>query len=185
MLINDALCPAGQRRSDVSRLEEKKTGKVDFRIEWNKATCQTCPLRDQCVSSGQSHRSLVVGERHSLLQIHRRELQLEAFKQDMHRRNGIEGTQSEMVRAYGLRQDRSGQSQAAAPKLFHWLRIVPGLTGTHKYGMVQIDEDNNGIAGCSFSGDQGVGRAQGNLVAAGGRGGAGAKNQDRKGDPGG
>ena len=28
------------------------------------------------------------------------------FKQEMHRRNGIEGTQSELVRGYGLRQAR-------------------------------------------------------------------------------
>jgi transposase len=33
-------------------------------------------------------------------------MQTEAFKQDMHKRNGIEGTQSELVRGYGLRQAR-------------------------------------------------------------------------------
>jgi hypothetical protein len=40
-----ALCPAGQRSSNVSRLEEKKTGQVDYRIEWKQATCGTCSLR--------------------------------------------------------------------------------------------------------------------------------------------
>ena len=33
-------------------------------------------------------------------------MQTDAFKKEMHRRNGIEGTQSELVRAYGLRQAR-------------------------------------------------------------------------------
>jgi transposase len=33
-------------------------------------------------------------------------MQTDAFKQEMRRRNGIEGTQSELVRAYGLRQAR-------------------------------------------------------------------------------
>jgi IS5 family transposase len=33
-------------------------------------------------------------------------MQTEAFKKDMHHRNGIEGTQSELVRAYGLRRAR-------------------------------------------------------------------------------
>ena len=33
-------------------------------------------------------------------------MQTEAFKQDMHHRNGIEATQSELVRAYGLRRAR-------------------------------------------------------------------------------
>lgn len=98
-----ALCPAGQRSSNVSRLEEKQTGKVNYRIEWSKGTCGTCPLRDQCVSAGQNHRTLVVGELHSLLQARRQEMKTEAFKQEMHRRNGIEGTQSELVRGYGLR----------------------------------------------------------------------------------
>ena len=101
-----ALCPAGQRSSNVSRLEEKKTGQVDYRIEWKPATCGTCSLREQCVSSGQNHRTLVVGELHSLLQARRQEMQTEAFKKEMHQRNGIEGTQSELVRGYGLRHAR-------------------------------------------------------------------------------
>jgi transposase len=101
-----AVCPAGQRSSNCSRLEGQSTGKVDFRIEWSKTVCRPCPLREQCVSSGQDHRTFVVGELHSLLQDRRREMQTEAFKQDMLRRNGIEGTQSELVRGYGLRQAR-------------------------------------------------------------------------------
>jgi len=101
-----ALCPAGQRSRHVSRLEEKQTGKVDYRIEWNQGVCGPCPLRKQCVSSGQNHRTLVGGELHSLLQARRQEMKTEAFKEEMHRRNGIEGTQSELVRAYGLRRAR-------------------------------------------------------------------------------
>jgi len=101
-----AVCPAGQRSSNCSRLHVQSTGKVDFRIEWSKTVCSTCPLQTQCVSAGQDHRTFVVGELHSLLQDRRREMQTEAFKMEMHRRNGIEGTQSELVRAYGLRQAR-------------------------------------------------------------------------------
>jgi hypothetical protein len=33
-------------------------------------------------------------------------MRTEAFKQEMHQRNGIEGTQSELVRGYGLRHAR-------------------------------------------------------------------------------
>ena len=101
-----AVCPAGQRSSNCSRLEVQSTGQVDFRIEWSKTVCADCPLRESCVSSGQEHRTLVVGEHHSLLQARRREMQTAAFKLEMHRRNGIEGTQSELVRGYGLRQAR-------------------------------------------------------------------------------
>jgi len=76
-------------------------------------------LRAQCVSTGQNHRTLVVGELHSLLQARRREMQTDAFKKEMHRRNGIEGTQSELVRGYGLRQARyRGRSKVRLQNCF-------------------------------------------------------------------
>lgn len=81
-----AVCPNGQRSSNCSRLEEQSTGKVVFRIEWSNAVCEACPLHTRCVSAGQGHRTFVVGELHSLLQDRRREMQTEAFKQEMHRR---------------------------------------------------------------------------------------------------
>lgn len=101
-----ALCPAGNTSSNCSQLTESKTGKVSYRIEWNNTLCGACPLRKQCVSEPQPHRTLVVGELHSLLQQRRRTMQTEDYKQDMKRRNGIEGTQSELVRGYGLRKAR-------------------------------------------------------------------------------
>ena len=101
-----AVCPSAQRSSNCSRLVEQSTGKVDYRLDWSKTVCGPCPLREQCVSAGQDHRTFVVGELHSLLQDRRREMQTDAFKQEMHQRNGIEGTQSELVRGYGLRQAR-------------------------------------------------------------------------------
>jgi transposase len=101
-----ATCPGAERSRNCSRLEEQATGKVSFRIEWSNSVCAACPLRTQCVSAGQSHRTLVVGELHSLLQERRLEMQTDAFKLEMHRRNAIEGTQSELVRGYGLRQAR-------------------------------------------------------------------------------
>ncbi|MCX6997276.1 MAG: hypothetical protein NTV49_09350 [Kiritimatiellaeota bacterium] len=63
-----AVCPAGQRSSNCSRLEVQRTGQVDFRIEWSKTVCQSCPLCDPCVSTGQDHRTFVVGALHALLQ---------------------------------------------------------------------------------------------------------------------
>ncbi len=45
----------------------------------------------------------MVGALHSLLQERRRDMQTE---KEMRRRNGIEGTQSELVRGYGLHQAR-------------------------------------------------------------------------------
>jgi len=101
-----AVCPAGQRSTNCSRLEEAKTGKVNYRFEWNAALCGACPKRAECVGATQAHRTLVVGEHHRFLQARRREMQTEAFQTEMHHRNAIEGSQSELVRAYGLRHAR-------------------------------------------------------------------------------
>ncbi len=49
---------------------------------------------------------LVVGEHHSALRARRQEQKTEAFQQRMRHRNGIEGTQSELVRGHGLRHAR-------------------------------------------------------------------------------
>jgi transposase len=101
-----ATCPAGQRSGNCSRLEEKQTGKVNYRIEWSQSLCDACSQRSLCVNTGQPHRTILVGLHHSLLQARRREMATKAYQLDMHRRNGIEGTQSELVRGYGLRQAR-------------------------------------------------------------------------------
>lgn len=101
-----ALCPAGQPSTNCSRLEEAKTGKVNYRFEWNDTLCRACPQYAECVGATQSHRTLVVGEHHGFLQARRREMQTEAFQNEMHRRNGIEATQSELVRGFGLRHAR-------------------------------------------------------------------------------
>jgi IS5 family transposase len=48
----------------------------------------------------------VVGEHHTFLQARRQVMQTPAFQEDMRHRNAIEGTQSELVRGYGLRRAR-------------------------------------------------------------------------------
>jgi len=101
-----AICPAGHASTQCSRLAEAKTGKINYRFEWNDTRCGACPRRTECVGPSQSHRTLVVGEHHGFLQARRREMQTEAFQKDMHHRNGIEGSHSELVRAYGLRRAR-------------------------------------------------------------------------------
>lgn len=101
-----ATCPAGQTSGPCSRIAEAATGKVSFRFEWPAPTCAQCPLRPQCLKPGQPHRTLAVGEHHSILQQRRQEQQTEAFKARMKHRNAIEGTQSELVRAHGLRRAR-------------------------------------------------------------------------------
>ena len=101
-----AVCPAGKENTQCSRLKEEETGKVSFRFEWS-SHCAECCLREQCVNPKQKHRTILVGEHHSALQARRLEQTTDAFKEGMKHRNGIEGTQSEMVRGHGLRRARS------------------------------------------------------------------------------
>jgi transposase len=99
-------CPTGHQNSQCSRLVEKATGRISYRFEWDTATCAACPLRLKCIKAEHKHRTLVVGENHTVLQARRKEQQTDAFKARMKHRNAIEGTQSEMVRAHGLRRAR-------------------------------------------------------------------------------
>ena len=101
----EAICPAGQPNTQCSRLEGASTGKVVIVLNGARH-CEDCPLRPQCIKDQQKHRTLAVGEHHTILQARRREQQTEAFKQRMKHRNAIEGTQSELVRAHGLRRAR-------------------------------------------------------------------------------
>jgi hypothetical protein len=100
-----ALCPAGKTNTQCSRLVEAATGKVSYRFEFG-TPCHACPLRERCVGKGQQHRTLVVGEYYTALQARRQEQTTPAFKARMKHRNAIEGTQSELVRAHGLRRAR-------------------------------------------------------------------------------
>ena len=125
-----ALCPAGQENTQCSRWEEQATGKVTYRFEWSTHGAG-CPLRERCVGPEQRHRTLVVGQHHRLLQERRREQKTQAFAQEMRHRNAIEGTQSELVRAHGIRRARyrglakarlQNYMAAAACNVKRWIR---------------------------------------------------------------
>jgi hypothetical protein len=128
-----ATCPASHQNTQCSRLVEKATGRVTYRFEWDTATCAACPLRLKCIKAEHKHRTLVVGENHTVLQARRKDQRTDAFKARMKHRNAIEGTQSELVRAHGLRRARyRGLSKtklqnyfiAAACNVKRWLRRV-------------------------------------------------------------
>jgi hypothetical protein len=100
-----AVCPAGKPSTQCSRLEEQEGGKLNYRFEFG-VHCHACPLRGQCLGQDQPHRTILVGQHHTILQARRQEQRTEAFKLKTQRRNAIEGTQSELVRAHGLRRAR-------------------------------------------------------------------------------
>jgi len=126
-----ATCPAGESSTQCSRLTEAASGKVSYRFEWS-WKCRDCAQRDHCVGRPPSHRRLVVGAHHDLLQARRRETKTDAFAGLMNRRAAIEGTLSELVRAHGLRQARyrglrkvafQNWLSGAACNVKRWLRL--------------------------------------------------------------
>jgi transposase len=101
-----AHCLAGHESRRCSRICENTKAKISYRFKWRKSDCQSCPLRAQCVPAGEQYRTLIVGEHHELLQQRRIEQRTEAFELQMHQRNAIEGTLSELARGHGLRRSR-------------------------------------------------------------------------------
>jgi Transposase DDE domain len=84
-------------------------------------------------------RSIVMGKDHDFLQQRRKEQLSPQFRQQMHRRNAIEGTISELVRAHGLRRSRyRGFAKvelqnlfiAAACNIKRWLRALEQMLRT-------------------------------------------------------
>jgi hypothetical protein len=100
-----ARCPAGHLPSASCQWQDGEMGGVATRFDW-KEKCQACPQRAQCVSPDQSSRTLAIGPHHQLLQQRRREQTTPEFRQRCKQRNALEGTQSELVRAHGLRKAR-------------------------------------------------------------------------------
>ena len=107
--VNDeqrhAVCPTGKASTQCARLVKKKTGAITYRFKWC-GLCQSCAVKKVCLHKGERDRVLRVNEHHTLTQARRKLMRTEEFKKDMHHRNGIEGTHSELVRGYGLRQAR-------------------------------------------------------------------------------
>lgn len=137
-----AVCPQGKLSTECSKLTEKETGKVTYRLEFG-TQCRSCPVKQSCVPKGQSHRMIRVGALHEVLQQRRREQKTEEFKFRMHQRNGIEGTISELVRGHGMRRaryrgfakvDLQNQLIAAACNIKRWLeKLIKGSSLAPKY----------------------------------------------------
>jgi hypothetical protein len=113
-----AICPAGHVSTQCSRLADQQTGAVTYRFEWS-YHCDDCPWRAQCTKARRGRRMLVVGQHHDHLQARRREMQTEAFRQEMHQRNGIEGTISEFTRNGARRTRYRGLARTALANYFH------------------------------------------------------------------
>jgi transposase/IS5 family transposase len=132
MKKKEAVCPQGKTSTRYRVTTESRTGRESHQFEWGEH-CDGCPLQSQCTKSKTGRRRLTVGRHHEELQARRREMEDEAYRALLRKRNGIEGTISEGVRAYGMRRTRyrglaktrlANYTIGAACNVNRWLRRI-------------------------------------------------------------
>lgn len=102
-----ATCPQGARSVHWTQRTDRR-GRPVIAVQFATKTCRQCQARAQCTRSPSMPRQVTVRPQaaHEALQQARLYQQAEAFRQEYARRAGIEGTISQAVRAFGLRQAR-------------------------------------------------------------------------------
>jgi transposase len=100
-------CP---RERQSIRWSETKTarGRSMIHIDFSPDDCSACPSRSSCTRAKDLPRTLTLQpkEEHEAIQFARKRQKTEEFASHYSRRAGIEGTVSQGVRAFGLRQAR-------------------------------------------------------------------------------
>jgi transposase len=133
-----AVCPQGCQ-SHSWALHSDNYGNPVIKVRFPPSDCRGCPSRSQCTHSPKLPRVLTVRPmaQHLALTAARERQTTAQFKQLYAKRAGVEGTISQAVGAFGLRQSRyiglakthlQHIATAAAinlSRLFDWLRAVP------------------------------------------------------------
>lgn len=93
-------CPEGR---EAASLSEWKDGRVSG--TFGKKDCQDCQRNETCQPEN-SGKKITIRPESELLKRRRALMETKEFKLDMHKRNGIEGTLSGLVRGNGMRRSR-------------------------------------------------------------------------------
>lgn len=133
-----AICPAGRTRSSWSPVQDRR-GKPVIKITFSMQDGGPCPFRQACTQSqaASPRRTITIRpqERYQALQAARQREGSAEFKTQYNQRAGIEGTLSQAIRAFGLRQARyRGHArvqlqQALTAAALHLSRISAWLIG--------------------------------------------------------
>ena len=102
-----ATCPQGATSVHWTERTDR-SGRAVVAVQCATATCRECPVRMQCTHAATMPRQVTVRPQaeHNALQQARLYQQTEAFRYEYKQRAGVEGTISQAVRAFGLRQAR-------------------------------------------------------------------------------
>jgi transposase len=103
----NVLCPMGHSNR-TWREEKDASGKAVIKVEFSAQACRSCSQRIHCTTRSTGGRTLTFRpqpEYEALFQL-RQDVQTDAFKSKYRKRAGVEGTLSQGVRGYDLRQTR-------------------------------------------------------------------------------
>jgi transposase len=100
-------CPQGRRSVRWFPMQTAR-GRSMIHVDFAPTDCSACPMRGQCTRAKRQPRSLTLlsREEHTAMQAARQRQETEEFATDYARRQGIEATLSQGVRAFGLRRAR-------------------------------------------------------------------------------
>lgn len=144
-------CPEGKQSMRWSQTKTAR-GRRMIHAGFDPADCATCPSRPSCTRSETHPRSLTLQpqQEHEAIQAARKRQRTEEFIEIYSQRAGIEGTVSQGVRSFGLRQARyRGQKRthlqqvgtAAAvnvSRVSNWLNGVP-IAATRRSHLAALD----------------------------------------------
>jgi len=102
-----ATCPEGKESSSWGEYTDENRGPY-VTVRFPTATCQACPSKHLCTRAKKSGRQLIMQaeKQHKALSEIRAKMESEDGKKVYQKRAGVEGTISQGVRAFGLRQTR-------------------------------------------------------------------------------
>jgi IS5 family transposase len=97
-------CPEGCE--SVSWGEYKASGRLTLKVGFSTADCRPCPSRSRCTRTASRRLGLLPRPEHEAIAAARARLETKAGRRLYGQRQGIEGTLSQGVRAFGLRRAR-------------------------------------------------------------------------------
>jgi transposase len=99
-------CPEGCTSIRWREYKDKPSGRLTIQVGFSKADCRPCPSRSRCTRRASRHLGLLPRPEHEAIAAARARLETETGRRLYGQRQGIEGTISQGVRAFGLRRAR-------------------------------------------------------------------------------
>jgi transposase len=99
-------CPEGCESVSWGEYKSKASGRLTIKVGFSTADCHSCPSRSRCTRMASRRLGLLPRPEYEAIAAARARLETKAGRRLYRQRQGIEGTISQSVRAFGLRRAR-------------------------------------------------------------------------------